>query len=111
MFFLGLFSSPLPYLMLLSIYFGGYAFISLRQDRTAAEDNIPLQIVFTSAEQSQNTADAGTFFWEASSKGISCKNPGIIPVFSPRKFADIAGSPPGWQLLLSCFSIRPPPMG
>ena len=114
MFFIGLFASPIPYLLLLGLYMSGYAFFSLRAygeeapeagRQFSAEKSI--QVAAAADQPDQDTATAN---WPDAPDAMAPCPQLSIPAYAEIKYILFPGHPCCLHFRGSSTSIRPPPV-
>lgn len=109
MFFIGLFASPLPYLVLTVIYLSGYAWCCFQQDVAGSADQADEKVVQVAPGVDDDPCDDGTFFWLDQDQLLADHSATLPlntspPVFiSPFLALFYPQAPP------ACHRVRPPP--
>jgi hypothetical protein len=114
MFFVGLFASPIPYLLLLGIYMSGYAFFSLRASGDEPNDagrhfSAEKTLQVTDAI-GQPQADDATASWPDAPDAIAEGSRLLPSRYAEIKFILFPGQPCCLNFQGSNTSIRPPPV-
>ena len=116
MFFLGLLSTPLPYLLLAAFYFFGFA-MGMFNNSTGEEPADAVSAVTIPAEVKQQIHETATFYYQVNSE-ISCNSIEIIqPTHQPETYPPDIRQQVFWdknsvipEIFLTGFRFsRPPP--
>lgn len=116
MFFLGLLSTPMPYLLLAAFYFFGFA-MGMFNNKTGEEITEPLASVTIPADIKENAPDHAVYYYQVSQQTpiqvlaeykSETQSIGFIPDTSPTSYLDYYLAKYEFKLSNSLF-CRPPP--